>query len=52
MDGVPNGVPLTLHDEFLGYVRDNGMEQIAKDSGVLQNGQIVPLADYYPQQST
>lgn len=35
-----------LHDEFLQMMRDHGIEQIAKESGLVQNGEIPQLKEY------
>jgi len=44
---VPTTELIHVHDEFLQFVRDSGIESIAKESGVLsQDGEITILKDY------
>ena len=38
---------ISVTEEFLTSIRDNGMEQLAKDSGLIQNGTLTSLTDYY-----
>ncbi len=55
--GVPKTLPTVeisthtdpLHDEFLHFVRDSGMEHLAKDAGIIQNGVIAEMRDYSSQ---
>ena len=35
-----------LHDELLQMCRATGIEDIAKDSGIIKNGEIAVLKDY------
>jgi hypothetical protein len=35
-----------LHDEFLQFVRVSGMENLAKDAGIIQNGVIAEIREY------
>eukprot|EP01117_Protostelium_nocturnum_P008646 TRINITY_DN3102_c0_g1_i2.p1 TRINITY_DN3102_c0_g1~~TRINITY_DN3102_c0_g1_i2.p1 ORF type:complete len:365 (+),score=128.59 TRINITY_DN3102_c0_g1_i2:165-1259(+) len=36
----------SLHDEFMTLMRNNGMESIAKEAGVIKNGSIPSLREY------
>eukprot|EP00013_Stygamoeba_regulata_P028468 CAMPEP_0177660262 /NCGR_PEP_ID=MMETSP0447-20121125/17932_1 /TAXON_ID=0 /ORGANISM="Stygamoeba regulata, Strain BSH-02190019" /LENGTH=522 /DNA_ID=CAMNT_0019165287 /DNA_START=129 /DNA_END=1694 /DNA_ORIENTATION=- len=36
----------TLHDDFLRMVQSDGLESVAKDSGLLHDGSLIPLKEY------
>lgn len=43
---APSNDMLHVHDEFLQLVRESGIESIAKEAGIVQNGEIPDLRDY------